>query len=346
MARKDLELEVHSLRFKHYTSDVRTGISRIVRNERCKDTSDTVIDGLWETCRDDLLGVLAQQGNETYSGVQGDDVKLSVQFREIIRSYIDQALDYEAELADSEDDYFEKLYRTTVGPVVKANREQRDQSARENDRWAFFNTLDADADFDRWRDRLLSPAQAVALSFGKDPDVVTPERLVPYRGVRRSPFRESFKDRLDLIEAAVAAGELPIRMPVRGFSDWAVAHDLELPQELTSNRVETFGEAAFWKSKFEAAQSQLNALRSSIDDLPPKSKISIYRLIVGMAAARFEYRTDQRTKATSNIREGLLSVNISMEDEAILRNLRAAASALDYEWTTPIPWSGVRRPKS
>lgn len=341
MARKDLELELLELRFKNYTSDVRQCISRVVLSERCEDTSDKVVDALWSTCHDDLVSLLAKNGfNDECYDEEGQWVP-SAEAREFIRTFIDQARDYEAELGDLEDDDFEKLYRTIFEPIDKAKRDRRAQSARNKDRWDFFNKPEAEADFAHWCERLLSPAQAVALSFGKEPDIVTPERLKPFRRVGGSPFREAFKDRLDLIEAAVANGQLSVPMSVGALNRWAAERDIALPSALTS---EPLGkDAAYWKAKYEAAQSELNNLRRGLEDLPPKSKISIYRLLLGMAAARFEYRTDQRTKATAAIKDGLESVELSMSEDAILANLKQAALAIDYSWTQPIHWAGIRR---
>nr|WP_137830368.1 hypothetical protein [Methylobacterium sp. L1A1] len=341
MARKDLELELLKLRFKNYTSDVRQCISRVVANERCEDTSDKVVDALWSTCHDDLVSLLAKSSfNDESSDEEGHRVA-SAEAREVIRNFIDQARDYEAELGDLEDDDFDKLYRTTFEPIVRANRDRRAQSARDRDRWEFFNRLEAEADFAQWRERLLSPAQAVALSFGKDPDIVTPERLRPFRRISGSPFREAFKDRLDLIEAAVASGQLSVPMSVGALNHWAAERGITLPSALTG---ETPGEdAVFWKLKYDAAQSELDNLRRGLEDVPPKTKLSIYRLLVGMAAARFEYRTDQRTKATAAIKDGLESVELSMSEDAILANLRQAALGIEYSWTTPIHWTGIKR---
>jgi hypothetical protein len=146
--------------------------------------------------------------------------------------------------------------------------------------WSFFNRPDAIADFERWRSRLLSPAQAVALSFGKDPDVVTPESLKPYKRVVTSPFREAFKDRLDLLEAAVAAGELSAL--VGDLEQWAVSIGIDLPAALTGKEATLGEDAAFWKAKYEAAQNDLGRLRRGLDDLNPLSIASMYMIIVGM----------------------------------------------------------------
>ena len=333
MRRKPLELELVGLRFKHYTDEVHAAIYKIVRSEHCDDTSDVVIDGLWETCRDDLVAVLQQKGIKAELGDQDDDALISTEAREAVRRYIDQALTYEAELADSEDDYFEKLYRTLMGPIVQAKRDHRRKSAQERDRWDFFNQLEADAVFDQWRDRLLTPAQAVALSFGKDPDVVSPEQLKPYRRVIRSPFRESFKDRLELIEAAAAAGVLPAPMSVNTFAPWARAHGFALSPALTGEAIEE--DAAFWKQKYEAAETEIKWLRCNLVELPYKSQSSIYRLVLGMAISKFGYKTIGKTETVSKIIGALERVDIIIKSDATRKHLELAVEHLGVTWPPP-----------
>lgn len=345
MARKDLELELLKLKFKNYTSDVRQCISRVVVSERCEDTSDKVIDALWGTCHDDLVSLLAESGfNDEASDEEGHRVP-SAKARDFIRTFIDQARDYEAELGDLEDDDFDKLYRTIFEPIVRANRDRRAKSIRDRDRWEFFNKLESEADFAQWRDRLLSPAQAVALWFGKDPNIVTPERLRPFRRVGGSPFREAFKDRLDLIEAAVRAGELSVPMAVSAFTQWATARGINPPPELTGEAAGGMGEdAAFWKEKYDAAQSALEKLRSSVDDMPPKSRASIYKMVIGMAIARFGHKTTGNTNATSAIKGALDDLDLKIDAGTILGHLRDAASELAVDQPTEIRWSELRRP--
>lgn len=344
MARKDLEMELLNIRHSSYTSQVRECISRAVRSERCQDTSDVVINVLCKTCPDEITTLLAKTGVRHAQSDGLGEAALTSEAIEVIRTFIDEARSYEAELGDLNDDDFEALYRKSFDPVVKAKRDQRARSAQDHDRWAFFNKPDADADFERWRPRFLSPAQAAALLLNKDPDVVTPKSLEPYRRVSGSPFRELFKDRLDLIEKAVEAGELSVPMSTSAFSQWANARGLRPPPQLMGGGI---GEdAAFWKQKFDSAQSELDKLRRGIDELPSKSVGSIYRLLLGMAIARFEHRTDQRSNSTKAIRKELEGVDIMIKDDAIRDHLRDAAQHLDIDWRTPIHWSGLKRPES
>jgi hypothetical protein len=130
MARKNFELELLGLRFNGFTSNIRGRISEAVKKERCEDTSDTVINHLFQTCLDDLASLLAKCGIDDWLS---DEQKISVEAREAVRTYIDQALSYEGELGHLEDDEFEALYRSTMEPLIKAKRERRARSAREND---------------------------------------------------------------------------------------------------------------------------------------------------------------------------------------------------------------------
>lgn len=347
MPRKDFEVEILGIRFKHYTSEVQRCIRRIITKHKCDDTSNIVIDELWRTCNNDMKCIIRDRNKEDEENEEHERLELSDIDRDIIRSYIDQARDYEAELDDLDDDKFESHFRSVIEPIAKEERDRRGRIAKDNDRWAFFNKPDAEADFERWRNRLLQPAQAVALSLGKDPNCVKPESLEPYRRPipSRSPFRETFKDRLDLVEAAVAAGMLSAPVSIVAFVDWAEAHCMELPPELTGKPNKNLAEDVnYWKNKYESAQEKLDKLLRDPAELPYKSMVSVYRLLVGMAVARFEYRTDQRTTATAIIRTELKELKLPLSDEAILDHLRTAASVLGYIRTTPIRWTGVKRP--
>ncbi len=340
MARKHLELELLSLQFPHYSPAIRKRVSCIVVTHGCEDTSDEVIDGLWATCRNDIAALLSTSGTSRHPIEEQNSSEISREEREFIRTYIDEARSYEAELSDREDDDFEALYRSIMDPIVAAKRARRAQAALENDRWAFFNKPDADADFDRWRNRLLLPAQAVALSFGKDPDVVTPESLKPYKRVARSPFREEFGDRLGHLEAAISAGELHVPLSVQTFERWAMSKGFGLPEQLAGKAAVLIDEGPeYWKVKFEIVQAQLENLRLGVDEMGSQTKGSMYQLILGMAIARFEHRTDQRSDATTAILNALADVGLTLKRDAIHKHLTDAATILDFEYKEVIRWS-------
>lgn len=339
-----MELKLLKLRFKHLTAEMREVISKSVKEHRCSDTSDIVIDVLWRECKDDLIAMLRYEGG--LSSAQFVDLQLSAPTRETVRTWLEQALQHEAELGDLDDKTFEAYYREVMAPIVYEKRARRASRAEENDRWDFFSTVEAEADFQRWRDKPLSPAQAVALSLGKEPDVVTPEKLKPYHTPGGSPFRERFSGMLELIEGAIGAGELATPILIKDFIPWAKERDFDLPPELTGKPRDIQTEdASLWKEKFEAAQAELKWLRRNIDELNAKSVDSVYKMIFGMAVARFEHRTDQRSVATSAIMAACEQAGVPLGDDAIREHLKDAATHLDIQWTTPIRWTGVRKPQ-
>lgn len=340
-----MELELLELRFKHLTAEMREVVSKSVKEHRCSDTSDIVIDALWRECKDDLIAMLRHE--DGLSSAQLMDQQLSAPIRETVRAWLEQALQHEAELGDLDDKAFETHYREIMTPIVHEKRARRANRAEENDRWDFFSTVEAEADFERWRDKPLSPAQAVALSLGKEPDVVTPEKLKPYRTPGGSPFRERFSGMLELIEGAIGAGELATPILIKDFAPWADKRGINLPSELTGKPRDIPAEdVAFWKGRFEDTQAELNWLRQNTDELNPKSADSLYKMILGMAVARFEYRTDQRSGATSAIMTACEQAGLTLKDDAIREHLKDAATHLDIQWTTPIRWTKLRKPQS
>lgn len=96
-----------------------------------------------------------------------------------------------------------------------------------------------------------------------------------------------------------------------------------------------------WKARCEAAEARLAELQRGVEELPPKTLRSVYRLILGMAIARYEHRTDQRSPATKSIRDDLANIGLDLRDDAIRDHLADAAEKLDFPWTVPIRWSGI-----
>ena len=95
----------------------------------------------------------------------------------------------------------------------------------------FFNRPEADADFDHWTQMSAwLIAEAVALSFGKDPQRVNSEYLKELSGV--CIFRDLFEKRTQLITRAVSVGDLKDPVRPMDFCSWVKSRNIELPEAL------------------------------------------------------------------------------------------------------------------
>ncbi|MET0000727.1 MAG: hypothetical protein ABW125_15135 [Candidatus Thiodiazotropha lotti] len=98
----------------------------------------------------------------------------------------------------------------------------------------FFDKSHAKADYDHWgKVPLWSSADAAALLFGKDPQIVTPDSIQPY--IQSSGFPKKYMQMYTLIDRAVSAGELRSNSNLINPTDlleWARQNQLNIPNEL------------------------------------------------------------------------------------------------------------------
>ena len=104
---------------------------------------------------------------------------------------------------------------------------------RQNEAALFFSLPDAQANIRYWTKSPIWTAQeAVALSFGKSPDIVTQEKIAPYRNV--SDFASAYMQRCALVERSVQAGMLVNPMPPADFLTWCDRYEESVPDALRS----------------------------------------------------------------------------------------------------------------
>jgi len=132
-----------------------------------------------------------------------------------------EILGYEKEILSLDRPSFEKLY----SQILEETNQEREQSY-------FFNQPDAQADFDYWA-RLSSwkVEEAVALSFGKNPKVVTLKNIVQ-NGVKDSNFGNEFLGVLEIVTRAVEDGVLDKKLKPSVFLAWAKGLKISVPDGL------------------------------------------------------------------------------------------------------------------
>lgn len=172
---------------------------------------------------------------------------------------------YQAELKSKSIDDLLVLY--------KQEREKEDQAtqakADREERQRFFNLSSAKADFVHWSKAAhWTLDEAIALSFGKDPKVVTWERVKEL--IRISPFAQRYEQVRDLALRAKVWNQLfdPVFPGI--FLAWAKRTEIDVPPELLE-LVEKRGiVVADWKDAYDKLKEQFDPLlvdRDKIADI-------------------------------------------------------------------------------
>ncbi|MCJ2128679.1 hypothetical protein [Methylobacterium sp. E-045] len=154
--------------------------------------------------------------------------ELTAKARNGVRSYLNDARDYS--------EHLEGLSRSEVDKAYALERAQYDEvrikAAASLDDEEFYNSPEAEADFSHWlKAGVWHADEAIALSRGKDPQVVNQESLRSPRS-SASPFRIEYKRRKWLVERAIEAGQLNVSMTPNSFIEWAKNSGFELPPEM------------------------------------------------------------------------------------------------------------------
>jgi hypothetical protein len=150
-------------------------------------------------------------------------------------------------------------YEELVARYEEAKRQEFEQlraKAEEEDRRRFYNQPGARADFDHWAKAAhWTLDEAIALSFGRAPEVVKWEKLKSLTQLG-SPFVFQYARRRDLALRA-AAWQLLFDPVLPGiFLAWAKRTDIEIAPELIA-AVESRGvQVADWKKLYENALAQ------------------------------------------------------------------------------------------
>ncbi len=209
----------------------------------------------------------------------------------------------------------------------------------------FYNQPEADADFEAWaRTPIWSITEAVALSFGKDPDIVNWETV---QGIETaSEFTKQFKVRSRIFRRAAMAKALSEAMSPRMFLAWAERTRLELPAALVNAIKENCVESTDWKThhdglleKEQALQAEAVLLRERIVELEQKiadlqrvmdapektekpgekrERKTLLRMIIGMAVVAYHYDpANYRSSTIPDIKHDLELAGVPVDDETI-----------------------------
>lgn len=234
------------------------------------------------------------------------------------------------------------------------------------ERGRFFNQPHADADFEHWsRAAHWTLDEAVALSFGKAPELVKWEQVESLVSV--SPFAFQYFRRRDLARRALDRQQLTDPVFPGFFLAWAKLTDLDYPAELEAAvkargaqvadwaslfeklKVETEERETHWLASIREKSAAIECLRDRIGELEAelasikapqpgassekslgaRERESLLKLVIGMAVRGYGYdRTASKSSQTTEIASDLELSGVSLDVDTVRKWLRMAAELL------------------
>ncbi|WP_299745131.1 hypothetical protein [Devosia sp.] len=191
-----------------------------------------------------------------------------------------------------------------------------EQGALLEDRGRFFNHVEAEADFSFWQGMAVwSPSEASALILGKDPRKVNEKAFKRQKlDKNSSPFIYEFFRLREAILRAGQANKLPAMAGPKEVALWASRNKALRSEEFT-----------VWADHFESAR----APNTEADDLTTSERHSMYKLILGLAAAHYGYlpknHLDERNEVYSAITDDINLSGMGTDIKTVRGYLKAAA---------------------
>jgi len=261
-----------------------------------------------------------------------DDNKLSPippQYREASRRYI-------AELDGKSEDELHAMYN-----------EELAKKHKEDDQNSFFNKPSAEADFDYWSKMAhWTLDEAIALSFGKSPNVVNEANLSKIVSWT-SPFVREYQKTTELAKRAVVWEKLFDPVIPKLFIKWAKDTDIPLPDELVEKVEVRSGKLLDWKKMYEelleknnnnvqianatiaekdAEIAELQSQAGGEKSLGTKERESLLKMVIAMAVDGYGYETDdKRSPIPQQISDALARRGTSLDVGTVRKWLKEAA---------------------
>lgn len=255
---------------------------------------------------------------------------------------------------------------TLVAEEQAKERIEAQVRAKQQEAQRFFNGPNSSPDYDHYclcANWTLD--EAVALSFGKNPEIVNTKTLAPL--IQVSPFAKAYAKRRDIVERAKWAQQLfdPVLPSI--FLAWAKSR-FQLPDKLTSTAVDCGISLKGWHDLYEDAIrnwkaevenlnsahfSELAAARAALGDqmrhiselqdrlaatskeekpLETRERENLQMLALVGAMKGYGYDPDRRTGAVKDIEKDLERLDHQFRDDRIRHHLQKAAEGLRPGW--------------
>ncbi|MDI1361959.1 hypothetical protein [Methylotenera sp.] len=186
------------------------------------------------------------------------------------------------------------LHKQSIAEEIERTRVYAIQEEKNR----FYNQHEADADFLHWsKAAYWSLDEAIALSFGKDPNKVTWKKIEPLQD--KSAFAISFAKRRDLALRATRWNKFGNTIPPVIFISWAKELQIELPSELISELAKIGHTATNWREQYYKLKSEFDNLEKKAPDNTQKTE-NLLKAFACIAIDAYGYEPKAAKSTTTN----------------------------------------------
>jgi hypothetical protein len=226
---------------------------------------------------------------------------------------------YRAELQGLEDERLEVLVNQELAEEARQHHEEPTR---------FFHQPNAAADFQYWGWLpLWTLEEAIALTCGKDPAVVTWAEVEHYVGA--SPFATRFCNLRRFVLRAREAGQLTDPVPPEVYVVWAKAKGILLPTKLKTSIAagQHEGDRKGRNKQITASGTNFEGREAADKALGTKERNTFLKLVIGMAIRGYGFDPHAaKSPKTKEIADDLEALNIPLDQDTIRAKLGEAVT--------------------
>lgn len=245
--------------------------------------------------------------------------------------------------------YRQELEKLPQKKIKEFYRDEFEKKNREDDGRRFFNQKSAVANFEHWsRMPIWSLDEAIALSFGKAPEVVFLGRMKSIMSYL-SPFVAEYQNLHEVAARAVAVNQLTEPVKPHVFIQWAEASGIAFPADLKEKVASRGQDVTDWKNLYGGLseknkatiaeqQARIEALTEELakaqadKPLKTRERDTAYKIILGMAIGGYRYDPKARKNpAVPDIAGDIERLGLSVDQDTIRRWLQEATEILPQE---------------